>query len=105
MSPFGMRDKDKDRDRDRDSKDRDGKRGGGGGRRGFGRRKVCRFCAEPNTTIDYKDPQLLKYFITDRGKIVPRRISGNCARHQRQVALAIKRARLIALMPFTVTGK
>jgi small subunit ribosomal protein S18 len=104
MSPFG-RDKDKDRDRDRDregGKDRESKRGG---RRGFGRRKVCRFCAEPNTPIDYKDPQLLKYFITDRGKIVPRRISGNCARHQRQVALAIKRARLIALMPFTVTGK
>jgi small subunit ribosomal protein S18 len=102
MSPFG-RDKDKDRDRDRDGgKEREGKRGG---RRGFGRRKVCRFCAEPNTPIDYKDPQLLKYFITDRGKIVPRRISGNCARHQRQVALAIKRARLIALMPFTVTGK
>ncbi len=106
MSPFGKFDKGQDRDRDRggrDDKDRDGKRGGG--RRGFGRRKVCRFCAEPNTMIDYKDPQLLKYFITDRGKIVPRRISGNCARHQRQVALAIKRARLIALMPFTVTGK
>lgn len=79
---------------------RNGKR-----RRGFGRRKVCRFCAEPNLTIDYKDPQLLKYYVTERGKIIPRRISGNCARHQRQVALAIKRARMIALMPFTVTGK
>ena len=55
--------------------------------------------------IDYKDPQTLKYFITDRGKIVPRRISGNCAKHQRKVSLAIKRARMIALMPFTVTGK
>jgi small subunit ribosomal protein S18 len=92
---------DRDRDRDRGDKDRgDGKR-----RRGFGRRKVCRFCAETNIGIDYKDPQLLKYFITERGKIVPRRISGNCAKHQRQVALAIKRARMIALMPFTVTGK
>jgi small subunit ribosomal protein S18 len=79
---------------------RNGKR-----RRGFGRRKVCRFCAESSLTIDYKDPQLLKYFITERGKIIPRRISGNCAKHQRQVALAIKRSRMIALMPITVTGK
>ena len=55
--------------------------------------------------IDYKDPQTLKYFITDRGKIVPRRISGNCAKCQRKVALAIKRSRMVALMPFTVTGK
>ena len=53
--------------------------------------------------IDYKDPQALKYFITDRGKIVPRRISGNCARHQRKVQLAVNRARNIALLPFTVT--
>lgn len=74
-------------------------------RRGFGRRKVCRFCAESSLVPDYKDPQLLKYFITDRGKIVPRRISGNCAKHQRRVALAIKRARMVALIPFTVTGK
>jgi small subunit ribosomal protein S18 len=74
-------------------------------RRGFGRRKVCRFCAESGLTIDYKDPQMLKYFITERGKIIPRRISGNCAKHQRHVALAIKRSRMIALMPITVTGK
>ncbi len=101
MSPINYRDKDRDRDRDRDrDKDKDGKR-----RRAFTRRKICRFCAEPNISIDYKDPQLLKYFITERGKVVPRRISGNCAKHQRQIALAIKRARLIALMPFTVTGK
>ena len=89
---------------------KDSKEGGGGGggfmrRRGMQRRKVCRFCADKNLAIDYKDPTALKYFITDRGKIVPRRISGNCARHQRKVALAIKRARNIALMPFTVTGK
>ena len=57
------------------------------------------------SAIDYKDPQTLKYFITDRGKIIPRRISGNCATHQRKVGTAIKRARMIALMPFTVTGK
>jgi small subunit ribosomal protein S18 len=86
--------------------DRKGGRGGkGGGKRGgFARRKICRFCADKQVPIDYKDPQTLKYFITDRGKIVPRRISGNCAKHQRKVALAIKRARMIALMPFTVTG-
>ncbi len=87
-----------------------GGRGGAGGkeggkRGGFARRKVCRFCADKQVPIDYKDPQTLKYFITDRGKIVPRRISGNCAKHQRKVSLAIKRARMIALMPFTVTGK
>ena len=52
----------------------------------------------------YKDPQALKYFISERGKVVPRRISGNCARHQRKVTLAIKRARNIALLPFTVTS-
>ncbi len=74
-------------------------------RRGFGRRKVDRFLADPELVIDYKDPQLLKYFITERGKIVPRRICGNNAKHQRRVSLAIKRARMLALMPFTVTGK
>src|SRR5262245_33021825 len=74
-------------------------------KRGFARRKVCRFCADKNVMIDYKDPQTLKYFITDRGKVIPRRISGNCAKHQRKVSTAIKRARMIALLPFTVTGK
>ena len=79
--------------------------GGPRKKRPFQRRKVCRFCADKNVLIDYKDPATLKYFITDRGKIIPRRISGNCAKHQRKVALAIKRARMIALMPFTVTGE
>ncbi|GAB4569968.1 MAG: 30S ribosomal protein S18 [Haliangiales bacterium] len=73
--------------------------------RSVSRRKVCRFCAETALVIDYKNPQLLKNFITDRGKIVPRRISGNCAKHQRHLALAIRRARVLALMPFTVTGR
>ena len=77
----------------------------GGRKRGFARRKVCRFCADKNVLIDYKDPATLKYFITDRGKIIPRRISGNCAKHQRAIATAVKRARMIALMPFTVTGE
>lgn len=77
--------------------------GGGGGRRrgGFGRRKVCRFCADRELKIEYKEPSALKMYLTERSKIVPRRISGNCARHQREVALAIKRARILALLPFT----
>jgi small subunit ribosomal protein S18 len=73
-------------------------------RRRGGKRKSCRFCADPNLVIDYKDPGSLRYFITERGKLVPRRISGNCAYHQRQLALAIKRARNIALMPYTSAG-
>jgi small subunit ribosomal protein S18 len=68
--------------------------------RRLGRRKVCRFCADKTVTIDYKDPKLLRNFITERGKVVPRRISGNCARHQRELAVAIKRARHIAFLPF-----
>ncbi len=73
-------------------------------RRRGGRRKVCRFCADANLEIDYKDPGNLKHFITERGKLVPRRISGNCAFHQRQITLAVKRARNIALMPYTSSG-
>lgn len=65
------------------------------------RRKVCAFCVEKVEQIDYKDAAKLRRFITERGKILPRRISGNCAKHQRQVTLAIKRARNIALLPFT----
>ena len=91
-------------DRDRDERggrgDRDGEEGGRG--RGFGRRKVCRFCAEKAAKVDYKDQGQLKYFLTERGKIIPRRISGNCAKHQRDVATAIKRARVLALLPYTV---
>lgn len=81
-------------------------RGGGDGeerrpaRQGFGRKKVCRFCADKNLKVDYKDQPTLKYFVTERGKIIPRRISGNCALHQRQVAKAIKRARVLSLLPF-----
>lgn len=67
----------------------------------FLRRKVCRFCIDKKLDIDYKDQRVLRYFITERGKIVPRRISGNCAKHQRDVTIAIKRARNIALLPFT----
>lgn len=66
----------------------------------FHRRKVCRFCADQSLAIDYKDPKALKYFTTERGKIIPRRISGACAKHQRAVTHAIKRARSIALLPY-----
>lgn len=69
-------------------------------RRVYHRRKVCRFCADSSLVIDYKDSKALKYFITERGKIIPRRISGSCAKHQRALTLAIKRARSIALLPF-----
>jgi len=74
------------------------------GRRRAGKKRVCKFCADKIDNVDYKDPQALKYFISDRGKVVPRRISGNCALHQRKVTTAIKRARNIALLPFTVTA-
>lgn len=65
------------------------------------RRRGCGFCGDEHLAIDYKDPQALRYFVTERGKIVPRRVSGNCAKHQREITLAIKRARNIALLPFT----
>ncbi|HSF33229.1 MAG TPA: 30S ribosomal protein S18 [Candidatus Tectomicrobia bacterium] len=70
-------------------------------KRRFPRKKICRFCSDKVTDIDYKDIKRLRNLITERGKIIPRRISGNCARHQRQLGIAIKRARNIALMPFT----
>lgn len=73
----------------------------GAPRRRFGRRKGCRFCADNTLAIDYKEVRTLRYFISERGKIVPRRISGNCAIHQRKVTEAIKRARNIALLSFT----
>jgi len=69
-------------------------------KRVYHRRKVCRFCADANIIIDYKDPKTLRHFVTERGKIIPRRISGTCARHQRTLTTAIKRARTIALLPF-----
>ena len=70
-------------------------------RRRGGRKKICKFCAEKSEDIDYKDTQTLRYFLTERGKIVPRRISGNCAKHQRLLTTAIKRSRMVALLPFT----
>lgn len=65
------------------------------------KKKVCSFCVDKVEAIDYKDVPKLRRYVTERGKILPRRISGNCAKHQRQVTIAIKRARNIALLPFT----
>jgi len=67
----------------------------------FRRKKICKFCADKIEYIDYKDTRLLHGFIPERGKILPRRISGTCAKHQRLLTRAIKRARNIALLPFT----
>jgi small subunit ribosomal protein S18 len=72
---------------------------------GFVRRKVCRFCADSTLEIDYKDPKALRLFTTEIGKMIPRRISGNCAKHQRKLAIAVKRARHIALMPYAGQGQ
>ena len=65
------------------------------------KKKVCSFCVDKVEAIDYKDVPKIRRYVTERGKILPRRISGNCAKHQRQVTVAIKRARNIALLPFT----
>jgi small subunit ribosomal protein S18 len=89
---------------------RGGRPGGGGGGRGggggggkryfFRRRKVCKPCADKIDHIDYKDIKLLSQFVPERGKLLPRRMFGTCAEHQRKLTLAIKRARHIALLPF-----
>ena len=69
-------------------------------RRRFGRRKVCKFCVDKVSLVDYKDVRLLGSFITERGKLIPNRITGNCSRHQRELTTAVKRARNVALLPF-----
>ena len=66
------------------------------------RKKVCLFCSEEGKEIDYKDVATLKKFVSERGKILPRRVTGSCAKHQREITTAIKRARHIGLMPYTV---
>jgi small subunit ribosomal protein S18 len=66
----------------------------------FFRRRICRICTDKDLVIDYKDAKTLKNFVTERGKIVPRRIYGTCAKHQRQMTEAVKRARQLALLPY-----
>ncbi len=77
------------------------RRSGSGGLR----RKVCRFCADSSIEIDYKDAKALRLFTTEIGKMIPRRISGNCAKHQRKLSAAIKRARHIAILPLSGQGQ
>jgi small subunit ribosomal protein S18 len=74
-------------------------------KRVYVRRRVCRFCQDQNLKIDYKDPKLLKGFITERGKIMPRRMTGTCANHQRKLKEQIKMARHIAFLPFTTLSR
>lgn len=69
-------------------------------RTGRRKKRVCAFCAEKSNTIDYKDVPKLRKYISERGKILPRRVSGNCAKHQRKMTVAIKRARHVALIPY-----
>ena len=86
------------RDRDRD---RDGKRGARGAQVRRGKKKYCQFCADKTTYVDYKDIALLRKFMSDRGKIRARRVTGNCSQHQRLVATAVKNAREMALLPYS----
>jgi len=90
--------------RESGSRERSGRREGGsapGGRKQyFRRRKVCKFCDEKIDVIDYKDVKLVGQFVSERGKILPRRLTGTCSPHQRLLTLAIKRARNIAMLPF-----
>ena len=79
---------------------RPGGRGEGGPRKFFRRKKVCKFCVEKIDSINYKDVRLLQQFVAERGKIVPRRLTGVCTPHQRRLSAAIKQARNIALLPF-----
>ena len=72
-------------------------------KRRFFRKKVCRFCADKIKEVDYKDVKRLRGYLTERGKIVPARVTGTCAKHQRQLSRAVKRARFLALLPYTIT--
>jgi small subunit ribosomal protein S18 len=103
-----MREKSSDRGAREDRQDRmdkdderGGRRGGGGG---FHRKKVCRFCSDQDFVLDYKDVRMIQSFVTEHGKIVPRRISGNCAQHQRKLTSAVKRARNLALVGYVSVG-
>jgi small subunit ribosomal protein S18 len=83
---------------ERPGRDGDRRRGGGGR---FGRRKVCGFCVEKAKAVDYKDPVKLRRYLSDRARIEPRRKTGTCAKHQRWLSVALKRARHLALLPYT----
>ena len=106
MGAPGGYDRDRDRDRDRGPpsvksrlRAKARKKARKQRKKGFVRRKVCRFCADSTLEMEYRDAKTLRLFISETGKMIPRRISGNCARHQRPLSLAIKRARHLALLP------
>ncbi|WP_066910418.1 30S ribosomal protein S18 [Millisia brevis] len=69
------------------------------------KKKVCAFCKEKNTVIDYKDTALLRKYVSDRGKIRARRVTGNCVQHQRDIAMAVKNSREVALLPYAATAR
>jgi len=96
-SMFAGKDRDKDRDRERDDENFKKRK------RTFIRKKPCRFCLDHKLHPDYKNPKLLVTFLSERGRIIPRRIAGSCAKHQRDLVTQIKRARIMALLPFTAT--
>lgn len=87
---------------DRDSREEGG---GSGDRRYFSRPKICAFCTDKNLKINYKQGDMLRRYVTEEGKIRPRRQTGTCAKHQRELAVAVKRARQIALLPFVYEGR
>ena len=89
-------------ERGRDSENMEEEVEGRGGRAIMIRNRVCQFCVDKTKTIDYKNVETLRSLVSDRGKILPGRLTGNCAGHQRQLTVAIKRVRLLALLPFTV---
>jgi small subunit ribosomal protein S18 len=88
------------RSSDRPARRGPGGPGGGGRKQYFRRRKVCKFCEEKIDVVDYKDVRLVSQFVSDRGKILPRRLTGTCSPHQRLLTVAIKRARNLAFIPF-----
>ncbi len=94
----GGRERNEERGFDKDGDDRGGRRGG------FHRKKVCRFCSDQEYVLDYKDVRMMQSFISEHGKIVPRRISGNCAFHQRKLTSSVKRARNLALVGYVSMG-
>jgi small subunit ribosomal protein S18 len=98
-----MREKE-DRSDSRSQGDKDDDRGGRRGGGGFHRKKVCRFCSDQDYVLDYKDVRMMQSFVTEHGKIVPRRISGNCATHQRALTSSVKRARNLALVGYVTMG-
>lgn len=96
-----MDDEEEDDDQNQRQRSSRGRSNRGRGGRRYGRSRVCNFCVDKVTKIDYKDYETLRRYVTERGKIQPRRQTGTCAKHQRALATAIKRARHVALLPFT----